>query len=98
MTDDEIKLNWAEAEEDGHVLVNFPARKVAAFANSLGWVTLVIEEDGQQVATALEPPEVFQLVALLRDAIDDAMPTYRRNVAEITAHEAISKAAGGAGK
>lgn len=94
MNDDEIKLNWAEAEEDGHVLVNAPSRKLAVFANTMGWVTLVVEEGGQQAVAAMDPQEAVRLVALLRDAIDDAMPTYRRNVAEFEAHEAVQKAAG----
>lgn len=96
--DDEIKLNWGAAEDDGHVLVNMPGRKVAAFANTAGLVTLAVEVDGTQVAAEIDPQEAVRLVALLRDAIDDAMPIYGRSVAEFAAYEAISKAAGGAGK
>ncbi len=92
--DDEIKLNWADAEEDGHVLVNFPARKLAVFANTMGCVALVLEQDGQQTVTELEPQEALDFVAMLCAAINEAVPTYQRNVAEFAAFEAISKAKG----
>lgn len=91
---DDIKLNWDKAEQDGYVLVNAPARKLAVFANMTGWITLVVTHDKRQIVTELDPQEGVRLVALLRDAIDDAMPIYQNMVAELAAHDAIYKAAG----
>lgn len=88
------KLDWAEAEGEGHTLVNYLGRKIALFANTFGDVALVIEEDGLQVATTIDVSEALHMVAMLRDAIDVAVPTSQRMAASLGAFDAIQIAKG----
>ena len=91
---DETKFDWVDAAQDGHVLLDYPARKVAVFANQSGEVVVVSEHDGVESVVALELEEALHMVAMLRDAIDDAAPISRRVGAEFAAFQLIQKAQG----
>lgn len=86
------RIDWKDAAERGFVLVDFPARKVAVFANQSGEVVIASEVDGEVSAVAVDVEEALRLVALVRDAIDDAVPVSRRLDAEFAAYNAIEDA------
>lgn len=81
----EVQLNWEAAAADGHVLVNAPANRLAVFANTIGDVVLVAGDDESETVTTLDVQEAVRLVAMLRDAIDDAAPEARRVADECAA-------------
>lgn len=85
-------IDWMEAAERGFVLVNAPARKVAVFANQSGEVAIVSAVDGVEIVTPVDLDEALRLVALLRDAIDDAAPIARHMEAQYAAFNAIEDA------
>jgi hypothetical protein len=72
MTEQNIKLNWQEAKEQGFVVADAPARKLAAFANTTGEVVIVQEDDGVQTAVGLTVKEATKLMSVLADAINEA--------------------------
>lgn len=81
----EVQLNWEAAAADGHVLVNAPANRLAVFANTIGDVVLVAGDDESETVTTLDVQEAVRLVAMLRDAIDDAALEARRVADECAA-------------
>ena len=86
------RIDWKEAANLGFVLVDFPARKVAVFANQSGRIVIATEVDGEASFVDVEVDEAVRLVALVRDAIDDAVPVARKFDAEYAAFNAIENA------
>lgn len=87
-----IDFDWQQAHEDDVVVVNFPSRKLAIFANQSGHIGLIAEEDGDQLITEIDVDEAKRMVELLNEAIAIAEPTFREMIAEFITLEVIDKA------
>lgn len=84
------KLDWAAAAAEGHVVVNYPARKLAVFANTSGQVAIVSEDDGQQSVLCLDFEEALEAIS----AIAKAARVAADRAAEMFAEYEIAQACG----
>lgn len=86
--------NWSDLREDGRVIVDAPARKLAVYSNPVGHVVLLSVDDGQDTYTDICPDEIPALLAALHRAAAEAIQTDRVLTAEYAAFRAIEKAQG----
>lgn len=59
---------WQDMRDEGSMLIDAPARKIAIFANTSGQVVLAVSEGGEQCASAVCPDEIELLEVLLSRA------------------------------
>lgn len=64
----DTKLDWTAAAKEGHVVVDYPARKLAVFANTSGQVAIVAEDEGVQSVLCLEFDEALKAISAFAKA------------------------------
>lgn len=64
---------WQDMREEGLMLVDAPARKIAIFPNNSGQVVIASSEDGMQCIATICPDEFDALDALLQSAKQSAI-------------------------
>lgn len=89
-------LLFDDLRNSGHVVVDFPGRKIAVFANDSGHVVLMCQEVDVEVCQLVTPDEIGDLCAALMRAGKEAKPVSDAIDADFAAHTAIAKAQGGA--
>ncbi len=85
-----------DLRDSGHVVVDYPGRKIAVYANTSGHVVLLCQEGGEQMCQMVEPDEIGDLIAALAHAANQAKPIADSMCADFEAFTAIAKAQGGA--
>lgn len=89
-------LIFNELREEGHVVVDYPGRKIAVYANTSGHVVLLCQEGGIEMCQLVTPDEINDLCAALMRAGKEAKPIENVMNADFEAFTAIAKAQGGA--
>lgn len=80
--------------DSGDLVVDYPSRKIAVYANASGHVVLMCQEDGVCMHQLVTPEEIDQLCAALKRAGKEAQPIADSMQAGYEAFVAISKAQG----
>lgn len=89
-----MNLNWEDANEAGHVVVECPSRKLAIYANLSGQVVLAHCDDGVDAVTLIEADEFDEVLGFLLKAMTEARSIACNQDAEFETHEAIGRAKG----
>lgn len=80
----------------GDVVIDYPARKIAVYANTSGHVVLLCQDGDEQMLQMIDPDEIGELCAALMRAGKQARPISDAIEADFEAFTAIAKAQGSA--
>lgn len=83
---------WEDMRDEGFLVVDAPARKIAIYANTSGQIAMVTLMDGQTQALTIEPEEVADVVSRLIKSGREADATGKRIASEAFTYLAIEKA------
>jgi len=78
----------ADARAEGLLIIDFPGRKLAIYANPCGQIVLRSWEDGEEHATILEPSDAAPVCAAITAAASEAAATERSLMGDYKRHAA----------